>query len=75
MLVLSRDINQRVNIYGPDGEKIGTVSLAGVRGSSGAKIGFEFPVEFRIVREEVETRDAGGEVGTVRSRKDVTTDG
>jgi len=62
MLILGRSLNQSVIIQAPDGARI-RVMLTEVRDYYGAKsvrLGFDAPDDYRILREEVETRGKKG---------------
>lgn len=57
MLVLTRCKNERINIEDSAGNVIGTVLVSDIRGGR-VKLGFEFPQEFRIRREDKELAPA-----------------
>lgn len=69
MLVLSRKPMEAVRIFWPDG-RFADVTMVEVRGE-GARIGFEFPGDVRIVRHELLAREAAQEVVDER-RKEAT---
>ncbi len=56
MLVLTRDTDQKVNLYltTPHGQKLlGSVMLVKVRRGGKVRLGFEFGDEVQVLREEV----------------------
>jgi sRNA-binding carbon storage regulator CsrA len=61
MLVLCRKKDERVLIYQQTREglqKLGSVMLVGTDGPNKARLGFEFPPDIYISREESDRRDA-----------------
>lgn len=57
MLVLSRKLYERVLIYSPNGELLGTVSVVDIdRGK--VRIGFDLPRDHNIVRSEIDNTPA-----------------
>jgi sRNA-binding carbon storage regulator CsrA len=57
MLVLTRRPGQSVIIFDQDGKQLGRVMLIKVGSSDQVRIGFDFPLENGVVREEI----VGGE--------------
>lgn len=56
MLILSRNVRERVIILLPDGRRI-TVTLIDIRGSHSARLGFDADRDIQIHRDEVVARN------------------
>lgn len=52
MLVLSREKSEEIEIHGPSGEVVATITVAEIRGSK-VRLGIEAPREYGIFRKEV----------------------
>ena len=57
MLVITLRVGERAVVYGPDGRLIGHVSLSMVKSMERARVGFDFPREIKVLREELVKRD------------------
>jgi len=72
MLVLSRNPGQSIQLFGPDGRLLATITYITMSSTSSIRVGFEAVPDITIVRSEISGRPNNGKK-PAHSRMDKTT--
>jgi sRNA-binding carbon storage regulator CsrA len=72
MLILSRNPGQSIELFGPDGRLLATITYITLSSTRSIKVGFEAEPDITIVRSEISGRPNNGKK-PAHSRMDKTT--